>query len=140
MCSPDRSPPETSLAKSHPVGLRQNRLVVRGSSSDAGCASANLIPGIGRVDRVLVSIAKVRGGGTGNNCSFLNSHGKLTGFKNCRRPVLLLARGTTRWQISVPFSPSLPRGKYRIVARGVDASGNKEKPNPFRNTFNLTAK
>src|SRR5438309_4509189 len=137
---PDRSPPETSLAKSHPVGLRQNRLVVRGSSSDAGCASANLIPGIGRVDRVLVSVAKVRGGGTGNNCSFLNSHGKLTGFKNCRRPVLLLARGTTRWQISVPFSPSLPRGKYRIVARGVDGSGNKEKPNPFRNTFNLTAK
>jgi hypothetical protein len=46
--------------------------------------------------------------------------------------VLLRARGTSKWQITL--NPhGLPAGSYRVVARGVDAAKNKEKPAKSRN-------
>jgi hypothetical protein len=112
----------------------RRRLHFEGRSADQGCVTANGIFAAGKVARVLVSIAKVRGNGRGANCSFLTAKGKLTGFRRCRKPVLLRASGTSKWRITVRAS-KLPRGHYRAVVRGVDASGNKEKPTKGRNIF-----
>jgi hypothetical protein len=112
----------------------RRRLRFAGRSTDKGCTGANGIVAAGKVSRVLVSVAKVRGKGKGKNCRFLTKAkgGKLTGYKNCRRPVLLRARGTGRW--SIALTPKmLPRGHYRVVVRGIDASKNKEKPTKGRN-------
>jgi hypothetical protein len=110
----------------------RRRLHFEGRSTDQGCVTANGIFAAGKVARVLVSIAKVRGNGRGANCSFLTAKGKLTGFRRCRKPVLLRASGTSKWLITVR-APKLARGNYRAVVRGVDASGNKERPTKGRN-------
>jgi hypothetical protein len=86
----------------------------------------------GKVRRVYVSIAKVRGKGKGKNCRFLTAKGALTPFRRCRKPVLLPARGTTHWRITAEAN-RLPRGSYRVVVRGVDVAKNKEKPTKGRN-------
>jgi hypothetical protein len=111
--------------------IRRRRDVIRlhGRSSDRGCrATATAAARKGRVLRVFVSIAKVRGR---HGCRFLNAKKKLEKLRNCRRPTLLRARGTKRWRFSI--RAHLPRGSYRIVARGVDASFNKERPHKPRN-------
>lgn len=110
----------------------RRRLHFAGRSSDKGCTTANGIVAAGKVSRVLVSVAKVRGKGKGKNCRFLTKAGKLTSFRNCRRPVLLRASGTRKWKITLK-ARGLPRGRYRVVVRGVDASKNKEKPAKGRN-------
>ena len=79
-----------------------------------------------------VSVAKVRGKGLGKNCRFLTKKGKLTSFRRCRKPVLLRASGTRQWRITLK-PKRLPRGNYRVVVRGVDASRNKERPARGRN-------
>jgi hypothetical protein len=125
---PDQKIPVSSFAPTHAVALNHGRLTVKGSASDEGCISANLIPGKGRVDHVLVSVAKVRGKGKGKNCSFLKANGRLTGFKNCRRPIVHRASGSTSWKARLNFPARLPRGHYRIIARAVDVAGNREPP------------
>ena len=110
----------------------RRRLHFAGRSSDKGCTGANGIVAAGKVSRVLVSVAKVRGKGKGKNCRFLTKAGKLTAYRYCRRPVLLRASGTRKWKITLK-ARGLPRGHYRVVVRGVDASKNKEKPTKGRN-------
>jgi hypothetical protein len=84
------------------------------------------------VQRVLVSVAKIRGRPGSQTCAFLTKRGTLAPYGNCRRPVLLLARGTAHW--SITLTPhGLPPGSYRVVVRGIDASGNKERPTRHRN-------
>ena len=81
----------------------------------------------GKIGRVLVSVARVRGKTKHQTCAFLTPRRTLTGFRNCRRPVLLRARGTSKW--SITLAPrGLPAGNYRVVVRAVDASKNKERP------------
>jgi hypothetical protein len=110
----------------------RRRLHFAGTSRDKGCQGANGIVSAGKVSRVFVSIAKVRGKGKGKNCRFLTKRGTLTGYRYCRRPVLLRASGTRSWRITVK-PRRLPAGHYRVVVRGVDASTNKEKPTKGRN-------
>src|SRR4051812_39358303 len=114
----------------------RRRLHFAGRSSDKGCVGANGITAAGKVSRVFVSVAKVRGKGKGKNCRFLTRAGKLTAYRNCRRPVLLRASGTRKWKITLK-ARGLPRGHYRVVVRGVDASKNKEKPTKGRNIRSL---
>jgi hypothetical protein len=126
---PDRTAPLSTYAANNAVTLKSRRLRIRGAASDRGCVSANLIPGTGRVQRVLVSVARIRGTGTGDNCRFLDAHGKLTpDFRNCRKPILRRAKGTSKWSITYPFATSLPRGRWRIRVRSVDLSANRELP------------
>jgi hypothetical protein len=112
------------------------KLGLGGTSRDAGCKSANLIPARAGVKVVNVSVQKVRGKGTGRNCRFVKKNGKLTGWRNCRNPVLLPARGTSRWSFSRTYR--LPAGNYRTVARGIDLSGNRELPAKRRNIVKFT--
>jgi hypothetical protein len=132
---PDRTPPVTHLSRR---GIRRSARVIRarGVSSDVGCrATATAAGRPGHVDKVYVSIAKVRGR---HFCRFLNAGGRLERIRNCRRPTLLPARGTGHW--SFALKAKLPRGTYRAVARGVDASSNKERPTGRRNQVRFTVR
>jgi hypothetical protein len=110
----------------------RRRLRFAGTSRDRGCRGANGIVSAGKVNRVLVSVARVRGKGRGRNCRFLRKNGRLTRYRNCRRPVLRRAKGTRRWQITLK-ARRLPAGHYRVVVRGVDRAKNKERPTKGRN-------
>ncbi|MEA2428487.1 MAG: hypothetical protein QOF37_2115 [Thermoleophilaceae bacterium] len=110
--------------------VRASRRIVRlkGTSGDRGCnATATAAGRKGHVLRVYVSIAKVRGR---HSCRFLNAQAQLEPLRNCRRPTLLPANGTGRW--SFALRAHLPQGRYRAVARGLDVSGNKERPRKRR--------
>lgn len=120
---PDRVPPRSRYASKNPVTLGNDRLTVRGHATDTGCASANLIPGTGRVKKVQVSVAKVSGG----SCRFLDKHGTLGPSRSCNDPSYRTADGKGSWTIRYP-SGSLPPGQYRILVRSTDAAGNREAP------------
>jgi hypothetical protein len=110
----DRSAPHSSILR-RAVHASRHALSARGGSRDGGCPSS-------RVKREYVSLALVHG----SACRFVTARGRLTGPRRCRKPVLLRARGTTHWSLNL--TASLPPGRYRLVARGVDAAGNKERP------------
>jgi hypothetical protein len=128
---PDRIAPVSRFARKRSRQSRR-RLHFSGSSRDKACTGANGVVAAGKVSKVLVSVAKVRGNGRGKNCRFLTTKRRLTGFRRCRKPVLLKARGTRAWQITLK-PRRLPAGNYRVVVRGVDASKNKERPAKGRN-------
>jgi hypothetical protein len=132
----DRKPPTSTLRKRR-VKVTSKAISASGTSKDTGCkgaAKANLGGVKGRVKTVLVSVAKVRGGG---GCRFLQANGTFTKARSCRRAVLLPAKGTSKWRFS--FHKRLPRGSYRLVVRAKDAAGNKEKPSR-RNTASFTVR
>ena len=126
----DRSPPVTSTSRRR-LRLRTGSLRLRGRSRDSGCVFRHGRRARGKVARVYVSVAKVRGKGAGANCRFVNRKGRLTAPRRCRRPILLRAHGRERWRFRL--SARLPRGRYRAVARAFDTSRNKERPRRRRN-------
>jgi hypothetical protein len=122
----DKKAPITTLKK---TGLKNDRrgakLILNGRSGDhRDCPS-----GVARVD---VSLARVAGR-TGVNCRFIKKPNRigLTKPQNCRRPVLFKATGTDKWTFTFPVR--LPRGLYRVQARGTDKAKNKETPKKSRN-------
>jgi hypothetical protein len=132
---PDRVAPVTRLRK-RDLKRRAASLRLKGRTTDRGCAAVR--GSKGKVKRVYVSVAKVRGKGRGQNCQFLDKRGRLTRARNCRRAILLPARGTTRW--SFRLSARFPAGHYRVVARGVDTSRNKERPRKRRNILSFSVR
>jgi hypothetical protein len=128
----DHRPPVTKLA---PPGLRRTRTSIRlkGISFDVGCkGSATRLKRKGRVESVLVSVQKVR---PRHGCRFLRLDGTLEpSYHNCAKPIVFVAKGTKRWHITLR-AHNLPSGDYRAVARGVDASQNKERPTHRRNVI-----
>jgi hypothetical protein len=133
----DRTAPVSRFARKRSIARR--RLHFAGTSRDKGCKGANGIVAAGKVQRVLVSVAKVRGNGRGKDCSFLTKQGTLAPYRFCRRPTLLRASGTGRWSITLR-PQGLPPGKYRVVVRAVDASKNKERPVRSRNISRFTVR
>jgi hypothetical protein len=127
----DRTPPVSTLP---PSGLHRTRRVIRlsGRSKDSGCAgSATALKRKGRVETVTISIAQVKR----HDCKFIGATGRLERhFHSCRQPLLLAAKGTSKWTFKLRVKP-LPKGNYRAQARGVDASQNKETPNKRRNVI-----
>jgi hypothetical protein len=110
----------------------RRRLHFQGSSKDKGCTGANGVAAAGKVSRVFVSVAKVRGKVKHQTCAFLTPNGTLGTFRSCTKPVLLKARGTGKW--SITLNPkTLPRGSYRVVVRAIDRAKNKERPTKGRN-------
>jgi hypothetical protein len=128
---PDVKPPVTTLK---PPGFTRKRHVLKmhGKSRDAGCKKHGLFAARkGRVETVTVSVAQVHQ----HDCRFVNGKGRLERkFHNCRQPILFPADGTKKWHIAIKVK-KLPPGAYRVVARGVDASQNKETPNKRRNVI-----
>ncbi|MEA2441760.1 MAG: repeat-like domain [Thermoleophilaceae bacterium] len=126
----DRIAPLSRFSRSRSIGSR--RLRFAGTASDRGCLGANGINRPGKVSKVYVSVAKVRGNGRGNDCRFLTKKGTLARYRRCRKPTLLAARGTRNWSI-ILHPRGLPAGKYRVVVRAVDTAKNKERPKRSRN-------
>ena len=133
----DRSAPVTTLI---PPGLRRTRTAVflKGKAFDRGCkATATKTKRKGRVESVLVSVQKVK---PRHGCRFLKPNGRLEPrFHNCAKPIVYMAKGTTRWHIKLR-ALNLPSGNYRAVARGVDASQNKERPTHRRNVIRFSVR
>jgi hypothetical protein len=122
----DKVPPVSQFNRKRTVSRR--RLHFSGRSHDKGCKGANGVSVAGKIGRVLVSVARVKGKAKHQRCAFLKSKtGTLGGFANCRKPILLRAQGTTNWSITLK-PKGLPRGNYRVVVRAIDAAKNKERP------------
>jgi hypothetical protein len=82
---------------------------------------------------VYVSVAQlVRAG-----CRFLDSHGLLGRRRACSKPVLVRARGTASWRLTVK-AHRLPAGRYRVTVRAFDTAGNREAPTRHANTTVVT--
>src|SRR3954469_6907387 len=111
------------------------RVSLSGTSRDrGGCAKSKARSSADRggVRRVYVSVGKIVGR---NRCRVLTADGPLaSSSRKCSRPVLLLAKGGSKWRFS--HSARLPRGKYHAVVRAVDKAGNKERP-AKRNIINF---
>jgi hypothetical protein len=121
----DKVPPVSRFARKRSIARR--KLHFSGTSHDKGCKGANGLVVAGKISRVLVSVARVRGPVKHQTCAFLTAKGSLTSFRNCRKPVLLRAHGTSKWSITLKAN-GLPRGNYRVVVRAIDAAKNKERP------------
>jgi hypothetical protein len=131
----DRKKPISTVTR-RALKRRKGRVLLSGKSRDVGCAAkaARTPRDRGGIKRVFVSIGKV----VGKKCRFLTRKGKLLRAKrSCSRPVLLPAKGRTKWRFSI--RARLPRGKYRAVVRAVDQAGNKEGPRK-RNTIAFTVR
>jgi hypothetical protein len=87
-----------------------------GYSWDPGCDAAHP----GKVARVQVAVHRLRG----SRCQpLLRSH-RLGRPGSCARPHWLKAKGTDSWRYDI--GRKLPRGRYRIHRRAIDAAGNRE--------------
>ena len=60
-------------------------------------------------------------------------------YHSCAHPFLFMAKGTKRWHVKLRVH-NLPAGDYRAVARGVDASQNKERPTHRRNVIRFAVR
>jgi hypothetical protein len=134
----DKTPPRTKLT---PPGLHRGRksISLKGVSHDIGCkGSKTRLARKGRVESVLVSVQKVK---PHHGCRFLLANGRLERkFHNCAKPFLFVAKGTKKWHRKLKVAGGLPRGDYRAVARGVDASQNKERPTHRRNVIRFAVR
>ena len=129
----DTVAPITELKRSR-VRVRRGKVHLSGVSFDPDpCASG--------VNRVLVSLARVKGRHL-VNCRFIRSKDEYlltpSPGMNCQDPVLFQAKGgsstgTARTNYSFIYFVDLPDGIYRAQARAFDNAGNKERPTKGRN-------
>jgi len=102
--------------------LRSDRILLRGTASDRGCAAAPATrKRPGAVSKVSVAIARV----AGTRCRFVSARGRLSKPRPCSKPVYLRAKGTERWRLQL--EGSFPAGAYRIAVRARDGAGNRER-------------
>jgi hypothetical protein len=125
----DTTSPRSRLSTRGLRRLSPGRVRLRGTASDRSCGKKR-----GKVVRVLVSVARIKK----NGCQFVQRNGKLTRTRSCNLPVLLRAKGTARW--SLTLAHRLPRGKYRAGARAVDKAGNLEKPSARVNVIRFKSR
>jgi hypothetical protein len=109
-CS-DKAAPVSRLTRTKAT---RRGVSLQGTASDPGCD--------GRVTRVLVSVALVKG----KRCRFLSARGKLGRAGRCTKPKTLPVKGVTPFSLRV--KGKLPRGTYRVTTQAIDFSGNVEKP------------
>jgi hypothetical protein len=114
----DRRAPRTTLDRRRSALTRRGIRLV-GRSRDQDC-----VPHTRRVRRVQVAIARMVPGG----CRWLAHRGRFARRRTCRRPVFLGARARyvrrareTRFAFSL--RRRLPRGRYHVIARGIDPRG-----------------
>jgi hypothetical protein len=92
------------------------RGVIRGIAIDQGCGAA----GAGKVKSVDVAISRR----VGTRCQHLRRNGKLGRASSCTTHIWLRAKGSKAW--SFRLRHQLPRGKYLVSTRAIDAAGNIE--------------
>jgi hypothetical protein len=115
----DRAAPVVKVGSARHAG---RRLRLRGTASDRGCATG----GKGKVARVQVAIAEQ----TGKQCRFVTPTGRLAAQGSCAKRRFLNAKGASTWTLTV--RRKLPAGRYVVVVRGRDASGNVSRARSAR--------
>jgi hypothetical protein len=110
----DSTGPVSRLSASWRTSFRNG--VVRGIAIDQGCGAA----GAGKVSRVSVAIERK----VGKRCQHLLRNSRLSPATTCSH-VWLPTKGKTNW--SLRLRHKLPRGRYMVSTRAVDAAGNVEK-------------
>jgi pseudomonalisin len=100
----------------------RRKLVLAGSASDRGCGTS----GAGKVKRVRVAVARL----SGKRCRFLALKAGFAEPRSCKRAGYLVARGTTKWKLSL--RRRLPAGSYRAYVRATDGAGNAGKAASLR--------
>jgi hypothetical protein len=111
----DHIPPVSRVTGRRISRTRAVRL--SGRSRDRGCGAK----GAGRVRRVRVAVGRRY---ADQRCRYLKPNNRFGPLVSCLRTTYLSARGTTRW--SIRLKRRLPRGRYVVWARGIDAAGNVE--------------
>lgn len=114
----DNMRPLSRLRVGWQSGFRRG--VIRGVAIDQGCGAA----GAGKVKSVSVAISRK----VGNRCQPLMRSGNLGRASACTTHVWLRAKGSKTW--SFRLRHQLPRGKYLISTRAIDAAGNIETRAP----------
>ena len=112
----DRIPPVSRVTSARVS--RSRAVVLRGRSSDRGCGAK----GAGRVSRVRVAVGRRY---ANQKCRYLRPDNRFGAKVSCLRTTYLSTRGTTSW--SVRLRRRLPRGRYVVWVRGIDAAGNIER-------------
>jgi hypothetical protein len=92
------------------------RGVLRGIAIDQGCGAA----GAGKVKSVSVAIARK----VGKRCQHLMRNGRLDRASACTSHIWLAAKGSKSWTFRARHQ--LPRGRYLVRTRAIDAAGNVE--------------
>jgi hypothetical protein len=119
----------------------RRRIQLSGRSREVDCKTGKLA--VGKVKRVLVSIARISGGG---RCRFVRGNGRLGSTRACNRPQYLSARilkkrgqrNKTLWELNRRVH--LPAGRYVVTVRGVDANGHRETQSRSTNSKTFTLK
>src|SRR5205085_9027182 len=111
--------PRYNITWLNPLPSRR-RIKLSGRSREVDCKTGRLA--VGKVKRVLVSIARIGGHG---RCRFVKRNGRLGHTRRCSRPQYLSAhilrkrgqRNKTQWSLSLRVH--LPRGSYVATVRGI---------------------
>jgi hypothetical protein len=131
----DRVAPRSSI--SHLSRATRRRVSFRGRSIDRVCSTGSKKFAFhGRVKRVTVAMSKR----AGKRCRFLTAKGRLSRARSCRKPIRLRAKGhylgrrtdKTAWTYRARVH--IPRGRYRVNVRGIDAFGHVERGGRVFNT------
>ena len=137
-CSTRNKLPRSSISGRHLRATRRH-IQLSGRSREVDCKTGKLA--VGKVKRVLVSIARIGGRG---RCRFVRRGGHLGATRRCSRPQYLSARilkkrgerNKTLWSLSLRVR--LPAGRYVVTARGIDAAGHRETQSRSTNTKTFT--
>ena len=97
-----------------------------GRSWDQDCNGYGSTATAARVARVMVSVQRLRG----SQCQHLSGSGSLGRLTDCSNTRPLQATGMRHWRLRI-VNP-LPRGRYRLWHRAIDAVGNRGKPHVLR--------
>jgi hypothetical protein len=125
-CAAGATIPRSSISTRHLKATRK-RLALSGRAIEVDCVTGKLATG--KVKRVLVSVARLQ---PKARCRFLRRTGTLGGARACAERSYLRARveakrgerRKTLWALSLKVR--LPRGRYVVVVRGIDAKGRHE--------------
>jgi subtilase family serine protease len=119
-CSDATAPRSKFKRKS--LRASRRKLALAGTASDRGCGAS----GAGKVKRVRVAVARL----SGKRCRFLALKAGFSKPRSCKRAGYLVARGTTKWKLSL--RRRLPAGTYRAYVRATDSAGNTGKAASLR--------
>jgi hypothetical protein len=102
----------TATFDRHGIRIRNGRMRLSGPAAPVRRSGCGL-----KLRRVTVLVYRK----AGSRCRFLAPDGRLSRARSCAQPLLLLARGTTRWSLALRVA--LPAGVYTVVVRSVDTAG-----------------
>jgi pseudomonalisin len=117
----DATAPRSSFTRKS-LRASRRKLALAGKASDRGCGTA----GAGKVKRVRVAVARM----SGKRCRFLALRSGFSKPRSCKSAGYLVARGTTKWKLSL--RRRLSAGTYRAYVRATDSAGNAGKAASLR--------